>query len=272
MAINCYASPGEALTDSLRYVTVNAKDTYHFHGFAGQQIAGDPNFFDMSGNKHDGVFGANLPNATAWANPGYVTTLNPAAGALDSVIRLPGIDYDYNGGEKLFLWWLGRVTAEGASVSMLGDGGVSASFPGVRIRVNTNGTTQLSLISPTGTGFSGSSAVVADGNLRCVAWALDGSAQRFGVWVDTVYAPFLSGSYGNFNPGQSFDTRNSNSFQIGGSSPKAANSSDGVPTQTRAFVLLKLGPDDPMPTVSQLTTLVQALRRDPGKLVLDSAF
>jgi hypothetical protein len=252
--------------------TVGVKQTYYFHGFAGQQLAGDPNFFDISGNNHDGVFGANLSNANAWANPGYVSTVNPAAGATDSVIRLPSLNFDYNGGEKLVLWWLGKITPEAAGVYVIGDGGIATTFPGVRVRVNNTGTTQLSLMSPSGSGFSGLSAVVADGGIHCMAWALDGDKRKYGMWVDAAFSPALGSGYATFSSGSAFDTRNSNSFQIGSSSPKGAASTDGLAMQTRAMAVLRLGPDDPMPTVAQLTALFQALRRDPGKLILDSAF
>jgi hypothetical protein len=275
MTIIDFSSPREcreAFLESLMGLTFNAKNTYHFHGFAGQQIIGDPSFFDISGNKHDGLFGANLSNASAWANPGYVSTVNPAAGVTDSVIRMPNLNFNYNGGEKLILWWLGKVTPEAAGTYMMGDGGVTGSSPGVRIRINTNGTSQITVIDAVSSGFSGSSVVVADGNLHCMAWVLDGAARKFATWVDAAPAPFLNGGYSPFNPAMSFDTRNNNSFQIGSSSPKSAASTDGIATQTRAFVMLKLGPDDPIPTVAQLTTLFQSLRRDPGKIVLESAF
>jgi len=252
--------------------TFLVKNTYHFHGFAGQQITGDPNFFDMSGNNHDGVFGVNLSNANAWANQGHVSTVNPAVGSTDSVIRMPSLNFDYNGGEKLILWWLGKVSPEAAGAYVLGDGGVATTYPGVRVRVNTAGTSQLSLISASGSGFSGPSAVVADGNLHCMAWALDGATRKYGIWVDTVFSPALGGGYATFSSGTAFDTRNSNTFQIGSSSPKAAASTDGIAMRTRTFALLRLGPADPMPTVAQLTALFQALRRDPAKLILDSAF
>jgi hypothetical protein len=267
-----YSSSEEAFISSARDLTVNQKKTYFFHGFAGTQIAGDPSFFDLSASRNDGAFGTNLTNATAWGNPGYVTTVNPAVGALDSVIRLPNLNLDYLGGEKLILWWLGKVTPEAAGTYMMGDGGIATTVPGVRIRINTDGTTQLSAITAGSTGFTSLSPVIGDGTLHCFGYCLDGATRKYGMWTDTVMAPFLGGTYTTFNAGAAMDLRNSNTFQIGTSSPKAAGSSDGIATQTRAFAMLKLGADEPMPSPAELTNIFRALRRDPGKLILDSAF
>lgn len=104
---------------------INVK--YFAHLFAGNQIVGDPKLYDISGAGNDGTFGANLSNANAWTNAGYATTINPTGGATDSVIRMPSFNFDYNGGEKFIMWWLGKCTPEGASASLLGDG-FSATF------------------------------------------------------------------------------------------------------------------------------------------------
>lgn len=85
---------------------------YHFHGFAGNQIAGDSKFFDMSAGNH-GVRGANLSDAGMFATAGYMSTVNPKVGVADSTIHIPPINFDYAGGERLIVWWLGAATPEG---------------------------------------------------------------------------------------------------------------------------------------------------------------
>jgi len=105
-----------------------ASDAYYFHGFAGDQINGDPKFYDKSGAQNHGSFGANLSNLNAWSNDFYVSTVNPTGGSTDSVIRLPALNFDYSAGEKLIVWWLGIITPEGADASWMGDG-FGTSYP-----------------------------------------------------------------------------------------------------------------------------------------------
>ena len=249
-----------------------ANSNYFFHGFAGAQIAGDAKFYDISGAGNDGSFGANLSNANAWANAGYVTTVNPAGGSTDSVIRIPALNFDYNGGEKLIMWWLGKATPEGSAVSLLGDG-FNTTYPGVRIRCNTAGTLQIVAHDASASSFSSTPSEVAfDGNLHSFAAVLDGQAKKFGIWVDEAYVASLGGAYATFDSGNARDTRTSNTFNIGTSVPAAAASTEGMVCQTRAFVVLKLSAAKAMPSIATLTPVFQALRRNPAKRILASVF
>ncbi len=246
--------------------------SYYFHGYAGAQIVGDPKFYDISGAGNDGSFGAHLSNANAWANAGYVSTVNPTGGSTDSVIRMPALNFDYNAGEKIIMWWLGKCTPEGSSVSLLGDG-FNATYPGMRIRCNTAGTLQIIAVDTSGSGFSSTpSEVPFDGNLHSFAVVLDGQAKKFGIWVDETYAASLGGAYTTFDGGNARDTRTSNTFNIGTSVPAVAGSTEGVACQTRAFVLLKLPAAKTIPSIATLTPVFQALRRNPAKRILASVF
>src|SRR5687768_15394823 len=82
---------------------------YHFHGFAGNQVMGDGKFLDLSGINH-GVRGANLSDSQMFAVAGFVSTVDPTSVAPDSVIRVPSVNFDYSGGEKLIVWWFGKAT------------------------------------------------------------------------------------------------------------------------------------------------------------------
>jgi hypothetical protein len=244
---------------------------YFFHGFAGQQIVGDPKFNDLSGNGNDGSLGANLSNANAWANAGYISTVNPAGGTTDSVIRLPNLNYDYNGGEKLIMWWLGKATPEGSAVSLLGDG-FNTTYTGVRIRCNTAGTLQIGAHDASGVGYSSTPTEVPfDGNLHSFGAVLDGQNRKFGLWIDDAYAASLGGVYATFDSGNARDTRTSNTFNIGTSVPAAAASTEGLVTQTRAFVMLKLPLAKQVPTVAAMTSIFKELRRNPAKRILAAA-
>ena len=81
---------------------------YFFHGYAGDQLSTDTKFYDKSGAGNDGSLGANLSVGNAWANPGFISTINPVGGSTDSVIRLPNLNFDYNAGEKQAMYWLGK--------------------------------------------------------------------------------------------------------------------------------------------------------------------
>jgi hypothetical protein len=253
-------------------------DSYFFHGFAGNQIVGDPAFYDLSGNQADALPGTNLSNANLWTNAGYASTVDPAGGATDSVLRFPNLNFDYNGGEKLIVWWLGKVTAEGAAAEMMGDG-TSTSGAGVALRVNTNATHQLVLSDGTTTTFSGSSTTaVLSGSLKALAFAIDGSARKYCLWseeTDGLIQPFTNAAaleYATLSSGEDRDTRNPNTFNIGCARPESAASTAGIAVQTRGLVILRLSPTKTMPSVTKLTQIFQALRRNPSHLIRLGAF
>lgn len=117
---------------------------YHFHGYAGDQITGDSKFFDRTALGNHGVRGANLSEAQMFANAVYMSTIDPVGGATDSVIRLPNLNFDFLGGEKMIAYWLGKVTPEGTDQPVFGDGG-SAKSPGFRAICKTTGKLQIAL-------------------------------------------------------------------------------------------------------------------------------
>ena len=242
----------------------------YFHGFAGQQIVGDPKFYDLAGSNH-GVFGANLSNANAWATAGYVSTIDPTGGATDSVIRIPALNFDYAGGEKLIVWWLGYATPEGSDVAMLGDGSATTTAKGVRLRMKTTGKYDLSLFGAT-QGFSGDSdGAVFDGTLHSLGFAFDGAAKTHGLWSDDVYHPSMGSVLQTFSSSTAFDTTNSNTFNIGSPFPASASSTTGAATKTRAMCIYRLPANETMLTVAEITALFQQLRANPSKLALATA-
>lgn len=245
---------------------------YFFHGFAALQLSDDAKFYDISGVGNHGAFGANLSVANAWATADFISTIDPAGGATNSVIRIPSLNFDYANGEKLILWWLGRVTPEGADAALMGDG-YGTTYPGIRIRAKSNGKLDAILSDATGQGFGGASTGVPfDGTTHSFALAFDGSVKKYGMWVDEAYEPVFSGNYSNFDNNNSRDTRNANTLNIGQSAPAAANQTDGIVSRTRALVILRLSASTAMPSVAALTGVFQQLRANPGRRILASAF
>lgn len=252
-------------------MSLTAHSAYFHHSFAGAQILGDGALYDISGNIADALPGEHLANSDLWATAGYAATLDPDTDTEDSVLRLPNLNYDYNGGEKLFVWWLGKVTAEVAAAEMMGDG-TSTSGPGIAVRINTNSTHQLVLSDGTTTTFSGSASVaVADGELRSLAFAIDGATKSYCLWTDDV--PFSNvATYQSLASGVERDTRSAATWNVGCARPKSAVSAAGIVTLTRALVMCRLAAGDTMPPVATLTQIFKALRRAPGHLIRSDAF
>lgn len=237
---------------------------YHFHGFAGAQLAGDSKFFDLAGINH-GVRGDHLSDAQMFTTPGYVSTLDPVTSFTDSVIRIPAVNFDYASGEKLILYWLGKCTAEGTSARFMGDG-VS---PGWIILVPTSGAAQVML---NGAGYGRTTtALPFDGNLHSLGLILDGQTKKHCMWVDDEVDTFFPSGYETFSSGTVFDTKTTDTVNIGTASPKPGSTA-GIATATRALVIMRLPAATTAPTVETLTTLFKQLRANPGKLILKSAF
>ena len=241
---------------------------YHFHGAASLQCADDLKFYDIAGENH-GNFGVNLSVANAWANAGYVSTIDPAGGSTDSVIRIPSLNYDYDGGEKLIVWWLGKCTSEGSDVTFMGDS-YGTAVPGVRVRARSTGKIDVVCYGGGVGRFSpASTATVFDGSIRDFAFVIDGANRKYGVWVDGVFDAAFGGSLANMGAG-SADTRTSNTWQIGAGSA-APGGTDGVATRTRALVIMRLPSEKSLPPVGDLTALFRQLRSNHSRLVLANA-
>ena len=241
---------------------------YHFHGFAGDQTAGDNKFFDKAGSNH-GVRGVDLSDTTMFANAGFVTTANPSGGLNDTAIRIPTLNLDYLGGEKLIVWWLGKATPEASDFPLLGDGVSTAGSHGIQVRVKTTGKMDIVAIGATANYSGATTNTVFDGTLHSAAFALDGSDHTHCLWVDDEVS--YGGGVGFTALGAAaVDTLTSNTFNIG-QTAAAPGSTEGGVIQTRALVIIRLPSSYAMPGATALTSMFQQLRTNPGKLVLIGA-
>lgn len=243
---------------------------YHFHGFAGNQIIGDE-FYDLSGTNHC-VRGAALSNADMFTTPGYVSTLDPAGVIVDTSLHIPSINYDYVGGEKLIVWWLGSGSPEGANVPIIGDGYTNTiGTRGWRIRMMSTGKFDFNLFGATSGYGSSSDGTAFDGTLHSFAVCADGSAKTYGLWSDGVFHPSFGSTLNSFGGGTAYDTLSSNTVNIGSTRPSSAANTEGAAIKTRALVIIRLPYNYPTPSVAKLTTLFKQLRVNPGKLILRNA-
>jgi hypothetical protein len=253
---------------------------YFFHGYAGGQVAGDSVFFDMAAGNH-GVRGANLSDASAFANAGYVSTVAPSGANTDSCLRIPGLNFDYAGGEKLFIFWRGIAAGNGlgAESAIMGDGwGTSTAGSGqrgVQIRTTILGKVYLVLYGATGGVGAGSTAVTFDGtNPHDFAFVIDGENKKYGMWVDGVFEPNHANTYQTFSSGTVFDTRNGNTFNLGSAQASPGTLTQpqgGEATKIRACVIIRLPASYTTPTVATVTSAIQSLRANPGKPLLANA-
>ncbi len=256
---------GNALSEEETIALNGPHPRYHFHGFAGEIVSGDSKFFDRSGMGNHAVRGADLSEANMLANAGYVSTLNPSVGAADSVLRIPNLNFDYVGGEKFILYWLGKITPEGATAEWLGDG-YNTSNRGINLRATASGMLMFVLYGNTLAYTSESSVAPFDGTLHSFAIAINGAAKTYSMWVDETL------NRDSFSLGATaYDTRNSATFNIG-SVIASSTEAYGAATQTRSLHILRLSPTDAMPSNATLTNVFKQLRVNPSKPILGSAF
>jgi len=246
---------------------------YWFHGSAVRQSADDGVFRDMVAGSH-GVFGANLSRANAWANrgSGYVSTVDPVGGSTDSVIRIPGPNFDYAGGESLFVMWAGQVTPEGSDASLMGTS-ASTSANGVRIRASSTGrlsfvlydTTPTSAFSTTSTDNALGKPFVS-GERHSFAIFIDGRNRRQYMWIDGL----INVNALTLSSGTSVNTLSAGTWNIGSAS-QSPGGTEGIVTKTLAFAGFKFLATDDLPAIADLTAVAQAFDRDPSALVAQGA-
>ena len=248
---------------------------YFFHGFAGNHVAGDDKFFDMAAGNH-GIRGANLSDSEMFATAGYVTTKAPA-NPYDTCIRIPNLNFDYSIGEKLFVWWLGKVTPEANERAFIGDGfgtGTSGNGQrGVHIRVNQSGKLTMAVYGATAKAGALSNAVPFDGATHDIAVLFDGENRKYGYWIDGQMDSSFAGAMAVLDA-VAYDTKNSNTFNLGSSSPAPGTATapqSGIASATRAFVVIRLPASYSAPSVTQIANVCKALRANPGKLLVAGA-
>ena len=246
---------------------------YWFHGSACRQSSDDGLFRDMVAGNH-GVFGANLSRAQAWANraSGYVSTVDPASGVTDSVIRIPGPNFDYAGGESLFIMWAGQVTPEGSDATLMGTS-VSTAANGVRIRVGSTGrlsfvlydTAPTSAYSTTSTDNALGKPFVS-GERHSFAIFIDGRNRLQYMWIDGL----INVNGLALSSGISVNTLSSGTWNIGSGS-QSPGGTEGIASKTLAFAGVKFLATDDLPAIADVTAVAQAFDNDSTALVAQGA-
>ena len=236
---------------------------YFVHAYAPNQVSTDNKFYDLLAIS-DGGRGAYLSVAQLWANAGYASTLDPTGGVVDSGLAFPALDWNWNGGESLLIFWRGKITPEGANTSMMGQAYTNTQ-KGWQIRALATG--QADLVFRAGDGattvFATSIPNVVgkipfvSGEEHSFMLAMDG-LNRIARW-------YVDGELATQAAVAAFDCRNNTHATRLGSSAQTPTTADGLATQTKALAILKGRTGVALP--GNIDTLARRLHRSPYRLI-----
>ena len=199
--------------------------------FDGQSVVDD-----LSNSINHLTAGADLSSTQLNANEGFVSTVNPAGGAEDSVLRGAPLQFDYVGGESLVVMWKGEITPEASNQVFLGDTH-SSGVQGVAFRVNTNGTCSFFIGNSAGSSFSGGSVGSPfDGTIHSFGFVLDGKARTYLWYIDGVQQTQERNS---FSSGTVRDSKSIATFNLGTGASKAVGGTTGIATKTKNLAVLR---------------------------------
>ena len=223
----------------------------------------DGSFLDSSGAGNNATRGANLSIAQMATAAGYATTIAPVTGTLDSVLHIPALNFDWDAGEVLLIYWRGKMAAPAAHVNLMGD--TESNFRnGLKIRVGTNGKLDTALYSSVGPisvfGPAGV-GVIADGTIHDFAYLYDGANKKLYRWEDGVLVGIVNG-FG----AAGCDTTNMNDWMVG-AAYKSPTNATGIAASTRNLVMMRWGASTLKPDPADVTTAIQRLRANPGRLL-----
>lgn len=243
---------------------------YHTHFFAPLATGADRKAWDISGALSDGVFQTDLSAATAWATAGFLTQPNPSVAGQQSMVAFPPISWDWSAGDSLFIFWVGRMTPEGAEAPWAGDTSGAAANSGVKLTCTTDGKLKcnvyqtspaVSVFGPTSTNAVFEAAVT-----HSLAVCISPAGMAF--WTDGARnAGHASGFL--MPSGGPVSTVNAVTFKLGGDG--SGSPQLGVAIQTKAFVMLK-GRRGRPPAIADMDALVLALHRNQQALVSSDAW
>jgi hypothetical protein len=250
-----------------------AHSRYFTHLYAGDQLPDDDKVYDISGAQGHAVRETDLSVAALWTTAsGYFSTLNPTTTPGEELrrLKLPPLNWDWRGGESLFIWWLGKATQEAASCSILSNNIGGTTEAGFRIRVVTS----------TGKLVFYAQETNADGGefINPTATTLApflGALSSFGVWLDAGQRKAYTYVNETLQLGGAAMSATMNTlpsaaqiadgyeFRLGGDPLTTGAASSGLATSTRALVMLKFAPTDTLPTLAKVLAAQNALRAAP---------
>lgn len=215
---------------------VRPSDGYWTHIYAGAANPGSLIAPDISGGKNPATAGANLSATQLSANANYYSTILPATGVTDSVLRFPPLYHQWLQGENLFLFWSGIVTPGGSTQAVIGNTADTA-IAGFRVRCYATGTMDVVVHDGVGgTQFASQTTADAAGK-PFVAGELHSFAVFFNGVTGKVQQ-YVDGLLNKENVLVGKDETGGYTFNIGSCRP-APGLVEGLATQTRALVILR---------------------------------
>lgn len=218
--------------------------------------------------------GANLSIAQLWANYPYMSTVDPAGGSPDSVLRAPNLNLDYAAGESMLFVWDGKLTPDGSGDRCFGDG-FGTTRPGISLRASAAGKFDLVISDAAGQDFTGASTGTPfDGTRHQIAVFVNGQTKSYMFWTDGVPDPAVGSglNYMTLAAGRAVDTRNSRTWNFGHPSPAADASILGQAMQIGVTQLIRFAKSDTLPTVAKVTAVLNQMRANPMSPILRGAF
>lgn len=276
VAVNTIDSFGVvSVTDALTYLTSASQLSYYFfHGYAGNQVLGNNVFIDFSGNGNNAVPGANLPtDATGmYANAGYITTAAPGGGLNNTCLRCPNLNFNWVGGEKIFVILQTKFAKPAANKNIFGDGyGTSSSQRGIAIQAgSTAGGGNCVLYGATAKVGIATVNPVFDGTLHSYALFMDGETKTYAQWVDAVIDPPFFDGYKPFYQADVLDTVNSNTLNIGSSAASPGSGSDpigGAAVPFRMVFVYRMPKGYAIPSITTATSVIKWVLANPGQRI-----
>lgn len=241
---------------------------YHFAGIATDHINTVNRWYDFSGMGNDAVSQASITAAATWANPGYCTIPDPVG--TTALMELPALNFDYAGGESLFIFWRGFATPEAADYPMMGDSGQGTGTygKGISLFCKATGKMQLRLYNAAGTAFGGgdtSTTVFSPTVENTFAVCLDGVTRTYCYWANGMREPAFASNFLSFSGGPSIDTVSGRTFKLGGSDIVPAGNQWGVLQKIKQHHILRRAAGRGVP--AGIDSLVLNLHRNVQRLV-----
>jgi hypothetical protein len=270
------AGSGAGLPPAVRGVVSNAGNGaalvnstgYHFAGIPDGHINTATKWYDRSGMGNDASFQASITAAAAWANPGYCTIPDPVG--TTALMALPALNFNYAGGEALFIFWRGLATPEAADYPIMGDSGQNNSTydNGVALICKTTGKMHIRAYDAAGTAYAGgdtSTTVFSATVENSFAVLLDGVTRTYCYWANGVREPAFASNFLSFNSGNSVDTVSGRTFKLGGSDLVTAATQWGVLQKISQLHILRRAAGLGIP--AGIDAMVLNLHRNPQRLV-----
>lgn len=218
--------------------------------------ADDGAALDRSGAQRHATRGAQISIAEMNATAGYFASKRAGTPGDNTILHLPSINFDYDGGERLLVVLLFKAAAPGVEETIIGNSAAN-TLNGWRFRLRTTGYIDSAMYSVTGAvaSFSGNCInVMADGTLHQLAILMDGNAKTRSFWEDGSLTRDGVASLATC------DTRESSGLHLGGYQSAPTTTAGTSAISFRRVTIMRWAAGDSFPGNAAITPFVRRLR------------